>query len=320
MTIGQPAGAQDVQVHTVLLAGPRAFCAGVERAIEIVERALKLYGAPVYVRRQIVHNQNVVSELETKGVVFVAELDEVPRGATVVYSAHGVAPAVRVEAEQRDLRVIDATCPLVTKVHSEARRFARRGDTIALIGHRGHDEVEGTFGEAPSQTVVVETAAEAAQLQATGQVSYLMETTLAVDEAAKVVEALRARFPDLDGPRTEDICYATTNRQRAVLAVAAESDVVLVVGSKNSANSNHLVDTVRRQGTPAYLIDGPSEIDPEWIRGARVIGLSAGASAPPSVVEQVIDALSGDGRIEIAERTFAIETVEFTLPREVRSV
>lgn len=305
---------------TVLLAGPRAFCAGVERAISIVERALAIHGAPVYVRRQIVHNQHVVAELEAKGAIFVRELDQIPHGAIVVFSAHGVAPFVRAAADQRGLTVIDATCPLVMKVHSEAQRFAARGDTITYIGRAGHDETEGTIGEAPAQTVLVENVEQVAALNLAGQVSYLMETTLAVDDAAAVVAALRERYPDLDGPHNGDICYATTNRQRAVLAVAADADLVLVVGSKNSANSNHLVDVVRRQGTTAYLIDGPSEIDPAWLVGVNIVGVSAGASAPPAIVDEVVDALRGFGQLRVLEREITVENIKFTMPRQVRDL
>ena len=249
----------------VLLAGPRSFCAGVERAIEIVERVLERQGAPVYVRKQIVHNTRVVGDLERRGAVFVDELDEVPDGATVVFSAHGVSPAVRDEAARRGLAVIDATCPLVSKVHAEARRFADAGYTIALIGHAGHEEVEGTLGEAPEATVLVQTAADVAALRLRDgeRVAYLMQTTLSVDEAAEVVGALRERFPSMRAPGSDDICYATTNRQAAVRAIAAESDLVLVAGSANSSNSVRLVETCERAGTPAHLIDGAEDIQLE---------------------------------------------------------
>jgi 4-hydroxy-3-methylbut-2-enyl diphosphate reductase len=303
---------------TVLQASPRAFCAGVERAIEVVERLLDQQGPPLYVRKQIVHNVHVVRGLEERGAVFVEELSEVPAGSTVVFSAHGVSPAVWTEAEERGLRVIDATCPLVTKVHAEARRFARRGDTIVLIGHHGHEEVEGTLGEAPEQIVVVETVEDVARISARGQVSYLTQTTLAVDEAAAVVEALRARFPNLDGPFSDDICYATTNRQNAVRAVAKDADVILVVGSHNSSNSKRLVDVARSVGVAAYLIDDSRDIDPEWLRDARVVGLSAGASASPALVAEVVEALRLLGTVEIIEREVTKESVNFVLPKEVR--
>ena len=306
--------------RTVLLAGPRSFCAGVERAIEIVERALELRGAPVYVRKQIVHNTRVVSDLEQRGAVFVDELDEVPDGATVVFSAHGVAPSVRSDASDRGLSVIDATCPLVSKVHAEARRFAREGYTVALIGHAGHEEVEGTLGEAPSSTVLVQTAGDVAALDVPdpSKIAYLMQTTLAIDEAADVAGALREKFPQMRAPGSDDICYATTNRQAAVRAVATEADLVLVAGSKNSSNSVRLVERSERAGTPAYLIDGATDIDLSWLSGVSVVGLTAGASAPPAVVSEIIDALSGLGGVTVTERVTTTESVQFGLPREVR--
>ena len=311
--------AHAVAPRTVLLASPRSFCAGVERAIEIVERALEQHEPPIYVRKQIVHNIHVVRDLERRGAVFVDELDQVPEGATVVFSAHGVSPAVRAAATRRQLRVIDATCPLVTKVHSEARRFARRGDTVVFIGHAGHEETEGTLGEAPDRTVLVENVEDVARLDPRqGRISYLMQTTLAADEAHDVVEALRERFPDLDGPTTEDICYATTNRQDALRDVARDSDVVLVVGSANSSNSRRLVEIAERRGTPAHLIDGAGDIDLTWLRNARTVGLTAGASAPPPLVTAVVDALRGLGPVEVLERQVATESVRFTLPKEVR--
>ncbi|WP_300607115.1 4-hydroxy-3-methylbut-2-enyl diphosphate reductase [Trebonia sp.] len=306
--------------RTVLLAGPRSFCAGVERAIEIVERALDLRGAPVYVRKQIVHNTRVVADLEQRGAVFVDELDEVPDGATVVFSAHGVSPAVRDAASGRGLSVIDATCPLVSKVHAEARRFAREGYTVALIGHAGHEEVEGTLGEAPESTVLVQTVADVAALRPRDpdKVAYLMQTTLAVDEAADVAAALHERFPQTRAPGSDDICYATTNRQAAVHAVAQDADLVLVAGSKNSSNSVRLVERSQRAGTPAYLIDGAADIELSWLSGVSVVGLTAGASAPPAVVSEIISALSGLGAVTVAERVTTTESVQFGLPREVR--
>jgi 4-hydroxy-3-methylbut-2-en-1-yl diphosphate reductase len=306
--------------RTVLLAGPRSFCAGVERAIEIVERALELRGAPVYVRKQIVHNTRVVSDLEQRGAVFVDELDEVPDGATVVFSAHGVSPAVRTDASDRGLSVIDATCPLVSKVHAEARRFAREGYTVALIGHAGHEEVEGTLGEAPESTVLVQTAQDVAALDVDdpSKIAFLMQTTLAIDEAADVAGALRDKFPQMRAPGSDDICYATTNRQAAVRAVAAEADLVLVAGSANSSNSVRLVERSQRDGTPAHLIDGATDIDLAWLSGVSVVGLTAGASAPPAVVSEIIDALSGLGTVTVTERVTTTESVQFGLPREVR--
>ncbi len=301
----------------VLLASPRSFCAGVERAVDIVEHLLTQRGGPIHVRKQIVHNTHVVADLEARGAVFVDELDAVPDGATVVFSAHGVSPAVRDEAARRGLDVIDATCPLVTKVHAEARRFAARGDTVVLIGHAGHEEVEGTLGEAPDRIVLVETVADVERLEVPdpSRVSYLTQTTLAVDETAEVVDALKAKFPQLRGPASDDICYATTNRQDAVREVARDADLVLVVGSANSSNSVRLVELAKRQGAPAHLIDDVSDIRPEWLEGVRVVGLSAGASAPPRLVDEVITAL---GAWDVQVRETTQETIQFTLPAAVR--
>jgi 4-hydroxy-3-methylbut-2-enyl diphosphate reductase len=301
----------------VTLASPRAFCAGVERAIEVVERALDRHGPPVYVRRQIVHNAHVVADLERRGAVFVAELDDVPDAAPVVFSAHGVAPAVRVEADRRGMTVVDATCPLVAKVHTEARRFAARGDTVVLIGHPGHDEVEGTVGEVPGMQVVADPAGVARlDVPDPERVAYLTQTTLAVDEAEGVAAALRDRFPAISGPATEDICYATTNRQAAVRAVAADADLVVVLGSVNSSNSQRLVEVSERSGAPAVLVDDPGELDLRLLRGARRIGVTAGASAPPHLVGALVDALAGLGPVRVSERVVATEDVRFGLPRE----
>ena len=304
----------------VLLAGPRSFCAGVERAIEIVERALERQGEPIYVRKQIVHNTRGVGDLESRGAVFVDELDQVPDGATVVFSAHGVSPAVRQDASRRGLAVIDATCPLVSKVHAEARRFAADGYTVALIGHAGHEEVEGTLGEAPSSTVLVQTPEDVAALRPRDgeRVAYLMQTTLSLDEAAQVSGALRERFPAVRGPGSDDICYATTNRQVAVRAVAAESDLVLVAGSANSSNSVRLVEACERNGTPAHLIDSAADIELGWLTGVSTVGLTAGASAPPAVVEEIISALAGLGPLSVSERVTTTESIRFGLPKEVR--
>jgi 4-hydroxy-3-methylbut-2-en-1-yl diphosphate reductase len=308
-------------VHTtILLAAPRSFCAGVDRAIAVVDQLLDQRSGPVYVRKQIVHNTHVVADLQARGAVFVEELDAVPDGATVVFSAHGVSPVVRVEAADRGLEVIDATCPLVTKVHTEARRFAARGDTVVLIGHAGHEEVDGTLGEAPDHTVLVQTTDDVAQLQVAdpARVSYLTQTTLAVDETTEIVAALRARFPALRGPASDDICYATTNRQDALTAIAAESDLVLVIGSANSSNSVRLVELAHRHDTPSFLIDGPDDIHPEWLAGVEVIGLTAGASAPPQLVDAVITALAELGPVTVVERETTRETVHFALPPAVR--
>jgi 4-hydroxy-3-methylbut-2-enyl diphosphate reductase len=304
----------------VLLAAPRSFCAGVERAIDVVTALLDQRGGPVYVRKQIVHNTHVVAELEARGAVFVDELDAVPDGAVVVFSAHGVSPAVRGVAAQRGLDVVDATCPLVTKVHAEARRFADRGDTVLLIGHEGHEEVDGTLGEAPERTVLVQTVRDAATVPVPDprRVSYLTQTTLAVDETADVVAALRARFPELRAAPSDDICYATTNRQHALAAIAAEADLVLVVGSANSSNSVRLVELAGRQGTEGHLIDDATGIRPEWLAGVRAIGLTAGASAPPRLVDDVVETLGGLGPVSAVEREITQETIHFTLPSSVR--
>jgi 4-hydroxy-3-methylbut-2-enyl diphosphate reductase len=305
---------------TVLLAAPRSFCAGVERAIAVVEQLLDQRGGPIYVRKQIVHNIYVVHDLQALGAVFVDELAAVPNGSMVVFSAHGVSPAVRAEAADRGLEVIDATCPLVTKVHAEARRFAARGDTVVLIGHAGHEEVDGTLGEAPDQTFLVQTVDEVADLEIDDptRVSYLTQTTLAVDETSEIVEALRARFPELRGPASDDICYATTNRQDALKTIAEESDLVLVVGSTNSSNSVRLVELTHRYGTASHLIDDPRDIRPEWLEGVRVIGLTAGASAPPRLVNAVIAALATFGPVSVIEREITREDIHFALPSTVR--
>ncbi|MFF4529076.1 4-hydroxy-3-methylbut-2-enyl diphosphate reductase [Streptomyces sp. NPDC001407] len=312
-----------VRPRRLLLASPRSLCAGVERAIEVVEALLKRHagGGPVFVRKQIVHNTHVVRDLEERGAVFVQELDEVPDGSLVVFSAHGVSPAVRQEAADRGLEVVDATCPLVTKVHAEARRFAARGDTVVLIGHAGHEEVEGTLGEAPGATVLVETSEDVARLEvpASARVSYLTQTTLALDETAEVITALESRFPGVRGPGSDDICYATTNRQHALKAVADRSDVVLVVGSANSSNSVRLAGLARRGGTPAYLIDDAGDIRPEWIQAADTVGLTAGASAPQSLVDGVVAAFGGLGPVTVTEHTTTTETVTFGLPAAVRA-
>ena len=307
-------------LRRVVLASPRSFCAGVERAIAVVEQALERHGAPVYVRKEIVHNATVVADLRGRGAVFVDELDEVPEGALTIFSAHGVSPAVRRTAADRALPVIDATCPLVTKVHAEARRFAGRGDTVLLIGHDGHEEVEGTLGEAPEATRLVTdiAAAERVQVDDPQRVSYLVQTTLAVDEADGIVQALRRRFPALAAPASDDICYATTNRQQAVLMAAAEADVVLVVGSANSSNSVRLVEVAQRAGARAHLVDGVGDVDLRWLAGARTVGVTAGASAPPVLVDELVAALGALGADDVSERSAAVEDIRFTLPKEVR--
>jgi 4-hydroxy-3-methylbut-2-enyl diphosphate reductase len=315
------AWADSLAPRTVLLAEPRSFCAGVERAIDVVERSLEQRGAPVYVRKQIVHNQHVVADLQRRGAVFVEELDEVPPGETVVFSAHGVSPAIRAEAAQRGLDVIDATSPLVTKVHTEVRRFSDRGDTVIFIGHAGHEETEGTMGERPEHTVLVENAEDARTVQVPDpdRVSYLVQTTLSVHEVDGIVEVLRSRFPALRAPASDDICYATTNRQEALTAVATDSDLVLVVGSQNSSNSQRLVETAQRLGTEAHLIDDVGDVDLAWLRGVATVGLTAGASAPQALVDEVVEALRGLGAVEARSRQLVTEDVRFTLPKEVRT-
>jgi len=303
----------------VVLAAPRSFCAGVERAIDIVDKALDKFGEPVYVRRQIVHNRHVVAELERKGAVFVEEVEEVPEGSVVVLAAHGVAPAVRESASMRGLRVVDATCPLVTKVHNEVRRFAGLDHTVFLIGHADHEEVVGTYGEAPDNVVVVNDPDEAMTVEAADptKVSYVMQTTLAVDEAEKTATILRERYPALNAPRKDDICYATTNRQQAVRAVARHSDLVIVVGSRNSSNSQRLREVAEGEGTPAYLVDDLSEVELTWLHDVGRVGITAGASAPPHLVDEVVAGLAGLGRLEVRQTEVVSESVRFTLPREV---
>ncbi len=307
--------------HDVVLAAPRSFCAGVERAIEIVERAIERFGAPVYVRRQIVHNAHVVGDLESRGAVFVEELDEVPDGATLVLAAHGVSPEVRRQAtDERDLVVIDATCPLVAKVHHEARRFADRDYHIALIGHTGHEEVVGTLGEAPGRISVIERVEDVDALDpAPGTpLAYLTQTTLATDETAEIVDALRQRFPDIAGPSQNDICYATQNRQDAVRALAERCELILVVGSANSSNTARLVEVARREGRRAELLEDATELQLGWFDGVATIGLTAGASAPEVLVQGVIDALGRLGPIDVGEHRITEETVRFSLPQQVR--
>jgi 4-hydroxy-3-methylbut-2-enyl diphosphate reductase len=302
--------------RTIALASPRASCAGVERAVQIVEQALERHGPGVHVRKQIVHNAHVVADLERRGVVFVDDVDEVPEGATLVFSAHGVSPAVREAAQRRGLNVIDATCPLVNKVHAEARRFARAGYTIVLVGHEGHEEVEGTLGEAPDSVRLVADGGDVDALDVDDpeRVAYLTQTTLAVDETDEIVEALRERFPRLTGPRTSDICYATQNRQDAVKALAASSDVVLVVGSANSSNSRRLVEVAERHGAAAHLIEDEASIEPQWLAGRQTVGLTAGASAPEALVQRVLHALRSLGPTEVTEEPTVRETVRFKVP------
>jgi 4-hydroxy-3-methylbut-2-enyl diphosphate reductase len=306
----------------VLLPAPRSFCAGVERAIEIVELALAKCGPPVYVRKQIIHNDHVVAELERRGAIFVDELDGVPSGATVVFSAHGVSPAVRRAAAEAGHDVIDATCPLVNKVHGEARRFAAEGRTIFLIGHADHEEVEGTLGEAPGSITVIADleAARDASAADPRRVAYLTQTTLAVDETEEIVQALRARFPELRGPASEDICYATANRQAALRSVARDAEVVLVVGSPRSSNSQRLVEVARREGARAYLVEDETRLDPAWFVGVRRLAITAGASAPDYLVGRIVESLGSLGAVTLEERTTTVESIRFRLPGELTSV
>jgi 4-hydroxy-3-methylbut-2-en-1-yl diphosphate reductase len=307
-------------VRRLLLASPRGYCAGVDRAVETVERALALHGPPVYVRRQIVHNLHVVGELESRGAVFVESEEDVPEGSLLVLSAHGVAPAVHRNALRRRLRTIDATCPLVAKVHAEARRYAGEGYTVVLVGHAGHDEVEGTLGEAPESTVLVQTIEDAERIDVSDpdRVAYVTQTTLSVDETAEIVAALRRRFPTIEGPHAGDICYATTNRQRAVKELAAEVDLLLVIGSRNSSNSNRLVETARTAGVAAYLIEDETAIEERWLDGAETVGLTSGASAPEVLVTRVCDWFRARGVEEIRAAGSVVENVLFRLPVAVR--
>jgi 4-hydroxy-3-methylbut-2-en-1-yl diphosphate reductase len=300
----------------VVLAEPRSFCAGVRRAIQMVEAALERYPAPVYVRKEIVHNHYVVRDLERRGAVFVDSEDEVPEGAVCVFSAHGVSPAVRGNAAARQLNVIDATCPLVSKVHQGARRYAKADRTILLIGHEEHEEIEGTYGEAPDRTIIVADVDDVDRLELPRDepVAYLTQTTLSLDETADVIAALEARFDDLRGPGSDDICYASQNRQTAVKEVAAATDVVLVVGSRNSSNSIRMVEVAARGGTPAFLVPDVTELDEKWLDGASSVGLSAGASAPEVLVDQVVERLAELGFDEVELIRTATETVTFALP------
>ena len=303
-----------------MLASPRGYCAGVERAVETVERALSLYGAPVYVRKQIVHNAHVVRELEERGAIFVEDEADVPRGATLVLSAHGVAPSVYERSAERRLHTIDATCPLVTKVHVQARRYAAEGNRIVLIGHAGHEEVVGTMGEAPDATVLVQTVeeAEALDLPADAPVAYITQTTLSVDETAEIIDVLKRRFPHIRGPQREDICYATSNRQWAVKELLSEVDLLLVIGSRNSSNSNRLVEVARAAGVPAQLIDDETDIDPRWLDQVETVGVTSGASAPERLVERVCDWFRAYGVPEITPFASVYEDVVFRLPVELR--
>jgi len=308
-----------MSVKKLLLAKPRGFCAGVDRAIDVVNLALDLYPGPVYVRKEIVHNVHVVDELRAKGVVFVDELDEVPDGATVIFSAHGVSPEVRQQAETRGLKVIDATCPLVTKVHHEAVRFAQENRPIVLVGHEGHDEVIGTMGHAPDHIHLIGTAEEAEALQVADpdRIAVITQTTLSLDDTSTVIGKLRQRFPTLTAPARDDICYATQNRQLAVKAIAKRAPVILVIGSRNSSNSNRLAEVARDAGARAYLIDDISQIDPEWLDSVECLGITAGASAPEYLVDEVVSYFRVRGETEIEEIEAVTEEVSFALPPEL---
>jgi 4-hydroxy-3-methylbut-2-enyl diphosphate reductase len=311
----------------LILANPRGFCAGVDRAIEIVERALEAFGAPIYVRHEIVHNRYVVENLRTKGAVFVDDLAAVPEGATVIFSAHGVSQAVRSEARERGLRIFDATCPLVTKVHIEVARHARQGRDVVLIGHAGHVEVEGTMGQWPahaggSRIHLVETVEDVSRIAVTdpARVAFSTQTTLSVDETRDIIDALVARFPAIEGPRHDDICYATQNRQDAVKALAQRCDLVLVIGSPASSNSNRLRELAEKHGVESHLIDGPEDVRPEWIAGRRAVGVTAGASAPEELVQRVVAHLRTLGAGEVEELDGKVEDVTFALPKELRAI
>jgi 4-hydroxy-3-methylbut-2-en-1-yl diphosphate reductase len=304
----------------VLLAAPRGYCAGVDRAVETVEKALDLHDGPVYVRKQIVHNKHVVEELEKRGAIFVDQETEVPDGETVVFSAHGVAPSVHENAARRNLRTIDATCPLVTKVHVEARKFAAEGYTIVLIGHEGHEEVEGTTGEAPANIVLVQTEEDVERLEVEDpdRVAYITQTTLAVDETLGLIAKLRERFPKIAGPKTDDICYATQNRQDAVKQLAPLCDLVLVIGSRNSSNSNRLVEVAQEHGAASHLIDNEHEVRDEWLDGVETVGITSGASAPEDLVQRLVAFFRERGADDVAELEVSKEDVRFMMPKEIR--
>jgi 4-hydroxy-3-methylbut-2-en-1-yl diphosphate reductase len=304
----------------VLLAAPRGYCAGVDRAVQTVEHALEMYGPPVYVRKEIVHNKHVVQQLEKRGAIFVDQETEVPEGELVVFSAHGVAPAVHDNAAARRLRTIDATCPLVTKVHVEARKFAAQGYTIVLIGHEGHEEVEGTTGEAPDSIVLVQTAEDVDDLEVPDpdRVAYITQTTLSVDETTGIIERLKRKFPAIVGPKTDDICYATTNRQQAVKELARHCDLVLVIGSTNSSNSNRLVEVAREHGAESHLIDNSLQVDEAWLDGVDSVGITSGASAPEELVGQLVEFFRARGAEDVSELRTVEEDVRFMLPGKIR--
>ena len=304
----------------IILANPRGFCAGVNMAIESLERSLDFFGAPVYVYHEIVHNKYVVERFLRRGVVFVESLEDVPEGSPLLYSAHGVSPQIRDQARRRGLQAIDATCPLVTKVHREAIKFAADGYTIVLIGHAGHEEVEGTMGEAPDRIVLVETEADvdALEVEDPSKLAYISQTTLSVDETRQIIARLRERFPAITGPRTDDICYATTNRQAAVKQMAARCDLVLVIGSRNSSNSNRLVQVAEEHGAESHLIDNETQVDPVWLEGKKVVGISSGASAPEELVQRLVAFFTDLGVRDVSEFEVMKEDVRFMLPKTIR--
>ncbi len=306
--------------QTLLLAAPRGYCAGVDRAVQTVERALELHGAPVYVRKEIVHNKHVVEQLRARGAVFVDSETEVPEGATVVFSAHGVAPTVHANAATLNLKTIDATCPLVTKVHVEAKKFAADGYTIVLVGHAGHEEVEGTMGEAPEHIILIESEADVDTLEVADpeKVAYISQTTLSVDETQAIINRLRQRFPKITGPRTDDICYATTNRQAAVKQLARQCDLVLVIGSSNSSNSNRLVEVAREHGAESHLIDNEGQVSEDWLAGKSVVGITSGASAPEELVQRLVKFFTDRGTGDVRELEVVQEDVRFMLPKRIR--
>jgi 4-hydroxy-3-methylbut-2-enyl diphosphate reductase len=304
----------------LLLASPRGYCAGVDRAVQTVERALEVYGAPVYVRKEIVHNKHVVEQLRERGAIFVESESEIPEGATAVFSAHGVAPSVHENAAVRELNVIDATCPLVTKVHVEAKKFAAEDYTIVMIGHEGHEEVEGTMGEAPNNIVLVQSEEDVDALEVPDpeRLAYISQTTLSVDETRSIILRLREKFPAISGPRTDDICYATTNRQAAVKELAKECDLVLVIGSRNSSNSNRLVEVARECGAASHLIDNESQVQEGWLEGMRVVGITSGASAPEELVKRLVQFFRDRGTDDVQELEVIREDTRFMLPKAIR--
>ena len=305
----------------ILLAAPRGYCAGVDRAVQSVERALETHGAPVYVRKEIVHNKHVVEQLRDSGAIFVDELnDSIPEGAVTVFSAHGVAPSVHAEAAERKLQTIDATCPLVTKVHREAVKFAEDGYTIILIGHDGHEEVDGTMGEAPDSIILVETLADVDSLEVDDpeKLAFISQTTLSVDETSVIIDRLRERFPSIISPRTDDICYATTNRQAAVKQLAPLCDLVLVIGSSNSSNSNRLVEVAREHGARSHLIDNESQVEEQWLEGVETLGITSGASAPEELVQRLVELFRAQGTSDVEEFEVVEEDVRFMLPKTIR--